>query len=335
MDPLRKSANGFKPVRRRANQQRPSRPDFVGLEGGSISNIDSVHANTSGQENRRGIETDNERLVVVRHGLQTEIRAFAIPVLVEFTKDVPDSQLEGALTLLGQDHCQEAMIDLGVERSQTTIIPRFFRLRELATIPIASMRRDMLSLAGDPCHGLTDAISNAPLRRTRVFLRYLVGISVTRLGTRPAEPQPPRACERFEHQTMQALSKRMRSECHVKAYYTGAFYDPLYTGMWLYQNVRLGHIAAQSGNLDPQVSAAVVVDSRTALPSLKLVFDSPWTPTYVLNVRPSENLKRAAVRVRDHLESLGLPSTAIYIENAPGEKKPVRLSADSTVALPL
>jgi hypothetical protein len=195
---------------------------------------------TGGTENagaarllRTIIERESEVIVGLHYKGDTRLGLVAIPALVEFPYDVPESLVDAALSSI--DWKADVLPGLQAVKSSDDslrLIARFHRLDELLAIPLSALRKAGHSLANHAAHQTLVPspfkTADVPLRNAPTFLRFLVG---QRSVTGPALMQE---LSMLGSSLQQALRNRFGARCRVNVLRGGGFHDALYTAMWEY-----------------------------------------------------------------------------------------------------
>ena len=269
---------------------------------------------------RHAAEAASERVVIYRNGASTEMSLFAIPIIAAFEQNVPASQFEGALS--GPSGSKDLANIVGASRlelAQVALIPKLFRLDELAATPLSVVRKAGISIgtaaASRASIELPFVKHKAGFKRSTAFLRYLVG-------------QRPRSeherwttrglCERLEGLTKQAIRRELGVPCQVHAAYTGRFHEALYSGMWLYQEKRLDQIARASraqARSEDGMEAMVVAHGHRQRFEMRVGFfegnEAIGGRAYRLRSRPSEDPSGCVSRVTRRLALAGIKTNAL------------------------
>ncbi|MDY7574414.1 hypothetical protein [Actimicrobium sp. CCI2.3] len=257
---------------------------------------------------------ERESEVVVGHHYEgdTRLGLFAIPVLVEFPYDVPESLIDAALSSI--DWKADVLPGLQAVKSSDDslrLIARFHRLDELLAIPFSALRKAGHSLATHAAHETLVpspfTTVDVPLRNAPTFLRFLVG---QRSVTGPAlMPELSMLSSRLQ----QALRNRFDARCSVNVLRGGGFHDALYTGMWEYQERRLEQIAhkvVQGGNGYPLTAAILTRPRHPTLTVTELRFLAGKNVLgrvgYRLHTRPVENMDRCVGRIGNVIRRAGI-----------------------------
>jgi hypothetical protein len=106
--------------------------------------------------------------------------------------------------------------------------------------------------------------------------------------------------------------------CRVRAFYTGAFYEALYAGMWVYQETRLDQLAratcAQTRS-NKGLEARIVTYGRRHRFEMWLGFfadnQAIGGHAYRLRSRPSEDRGGCVSRIASRLEAAGIKTNAL------------------------
>lgn len=191
---------------------------------------------------------EQESEVIVRHHSEgdAELGLFAIPVLVEFGCDIPESLVDAALSSI--DWKADVLLGLQAMISSDDslrLMAHFHRPDELLAMPLSALRKAGHSLATHAAHDtLVPSLFktvDAPLRNAPTFLRFLLG-QRRMTGTGPVSmPELSMLGSSLE----QALRYRFDARCRVDVRRGAGFHNALYTGMWEYQDRRLEQIASE------------------------------------------------------------------------------------------
>ncbi len=286
---------------------------------------------------------ERESEVVVGHHYEgdTLLGLFAIPVLVEFPCDVPESLVDTALSSI--DWATDALPDLQVVMppdDSLHLIARFHRFDELLAIPLSALRKAGHSLA---THAAQETLVrypfttvDVPLRNAPTFLRFLVGQRKT-TGTGPASMPE---LGRLGSSLQQALCNRFDARCRVIVRRGGGFHDALYTGMWEYQERRLEQIAtevAQDSNGYPLTAAVLTCPRQPTNTVTELRFFAGKNVLgrvgYRLYTRPVENMDRCVGRIGSVIRQAGIRNVdCVKPNNDDGNKN---YSSAPRIVLPL
>lgn len=289
---------------------------------------DNELTNTINQENsgnaaniiRRAAEKNSEFVRLSLKGFEVKNSLFTVPILMEFNKDIPESQVESTLSNIERSwNSTENWIDRSHNVERTVILPALFKFNDLARIPLSLIRKGTINLAlkgnrGGACsHPFIRR--NGTLRRSRTFLRYLVGGHVFR-EHHPDKDTGKKFCVRLEHMLKSALERDTRLDCSVNVSYTGSFHEPLYTNMWLYQIRRLDQIATavRSKKINGDSSKVVIsLHGNRCNFDLKVAFYEGGNlldeRKYLLHTRPAENGDRCTTRIVSQMEAIGMMAT--------------------------
>ena len=158
------------------------------------------------------------------------------------------------------------------------------------------------------------------MRRAAVYVRYVLGQRVT-LQEAPRTINAPRTCVLLQEAIKRALATAGQG-CSVEAFYTGGFFEPLYAGMWSYQEKRLGQIiqttrpAAEKRQV---VRALISAHGERSRLCLRVGFYAGKEPlgAYSLNSRPGEDKQVCAKRVTERIlaASQRMAKTKVVVTN--------------------
>lgn len=265
---------------------------------------------------RRSAESICERMRIQRDGVDIDISLFSVAVITTFDEAVPVSQFETALEgLMWSTELGQYLREKCAQASNLTILPRFFRIDEIDSVPLSAVRRSAFSLAG--ASGDAQSASHpflkmtGSLKRSAAFLRYLIGHQNVTEQASPHDGQR-KTCDKIKALTLQLMNQRI-GQCTVDAFYTGAFYEPLYAGMWSYQETRLDQISRQAWNLTAachDLEAKIVTHGCRDRFVIRLGFfandDLLGGRTYVLNARPGEEAGACLERITKRIAAAGI-----------------------------
>ncbi len=266
---------------------------------------------------RRAAEKNSEFARLSLKDVDAKSLLFTVPILMEFNKDIPESQLESALSNLQWSwNSTENWIDPSHNLKRTVILPNLFKFNDLARIPLSLIRKGIITLAsngnGDSACSHPFIKKNATLRRSRTFLRYLVGGHIFHEHC-PDKDTGKKFCVCVEHLMKSALERSTKLDCSVNVFYTGAFHEPLYTSMWLYQIRRLNQIARAIRSEEVNGASSKVVISQHGNRcnfDLKVGFYKGCNlldeRKYLLHARPAENSDRCTTRIMNRMEAIGM-----------------------------
>jgi len=272
------------------------------------------------------VEAASERVVTYRDGVRAELSLFAIPIITIFEENVPESQFESAVDGVGRlKDLAKALKDGRLSRM--TLLPKLFRLDDLNIMPWSLLREAGLNFAAingaGPSHSSTTQMWS--FKRSTSFLRFLVG------QRQRFEHEDPLAnegavCERLHDLTSAAIRRCLGLSCRVRSLYTGSFYEPLYAGMWVYQETRLDQLAratcAQTRSNKDLEARIATYGGRHRFEMWLRFFESNQAigaHAYRLRSRPSEDRGRCVSRITSRLEAAGIKTNALRAA-LPGER---------------
>jgi len=253
---------------------------------------------------------------VCPNDVPSQVSLFVIPIIVRFEDTVPESHFEKALHQVTWDSTAKLRFGLHYLGSGgVTVWPGFYWFDDLRDFPQSYVLKRLQSLAG---FGIAPSDrnqlfppKNRSLKRSTAFLRYLVGQCHRPLY----EPEAPttRSCEGLGQAIKAHIEQYIGRSCKVLAFYTGSFIQPLYTGVWRYQSIRLEDIVRSmsvdnhyANKIEATIAAIALQDEQHIRVSFSIDGNPLGGRAYLLETRPGENLRRCVRRVGELLEAEGL-----------------------------
>jgi hypothetical protein len=235
-------------------------------------------------------------------------RLFCLPLFIEFTHQVPATQLDAALARLVRCHRSAfPPNDGGGAPAEIDLVPNVFEVDDLADLPLSSVRRGATALAFRRCAALPPphpfVRGNHPQHRSRMFLRYLVGLRRLSAGidggSRPG----------VERSIQNELA---RLKGTVRALSDGSFHDAIYTGLLMYQARRLTEVAEACALSATPSLASMTAGGTLFRPQIRVRFEEVemnCAAEYLVRCRPFEDRDRACRRVAEILDRAGMRMT--------------------------
>lgn len=229
---------------------------------------------------------------------------------MEFDDRVPATQLESALAKIWKEfNITDSLTCDVIDSKAIQLLPKFFNFSDLATIPLSLIHRSAIASTDKSKEWLIGShpftVKSHIRRRGKIFLRYLVGHHIiTKDKTENVNPE--RNCVYLKRIIKNTVENHINLSCSVEANFGGRFYEPLYTGMWLYQMRRLEEILTDifldQATCDPLKAIISVLGQRSDA-RLEIRFNDDTHSfcnerTYLLNLRPAEDHKRCITRVK-------------------------------------
>lgn len=271
---------------------------------------------------QHSVEAASERVVIYRNGVGAELLLFAVPIITTFEQNVPESQFESALNgVSGLKNLANKMTNGRLELAQMALLPKLFRLDDLATMPLSIVRERGINFGATALNGGSEwhpyITQKRSLKRSTAFLRFLVGQrQVSEHEASVANEDG--VSERLQCLTSQAIKRYLGLPCRVQAFYMGSFYEGLYAGMWLYQETRLDQLAratCEQTRRNKRLEARVVPYGRRHRFEMWLGFFAGdqviGGHAYRLRSRPSEDPGGCVSRITSRLEAAGIKANAL------------------------
>ena len=277
--------------------------------------IESAPHRNVAQIIQKEAEAISERFVSFQNGMKIELSIFAIPILVTFEDEVPETQIDNALDRLGwSGHIAKQLFKNNHTTSRVMLLPRFFKFCDLRNAPFSQIYKGALTLAAVnpklvvPQHPFIVNVSTS--KRSNIFLRYLVGHR-TLYNSESTIATMDDFCTCLRTILAQTMDHHMQQQWTVHTFCTGEFHDPLYTGMWLYQKQRLAHLimkAHKTAKHIPLLEASISTFGNRSRFDIKVGIcdhhDDITSHSYLLNSRPTEDPVRCSTRLSGHIASL-------------------------------
>jgi hypothetical protein len=275
---------------------------------------------------RAAAEAACEAIPVIDNGIERHAALFSVPLVIRFTEAIATQEFEDAIALASWSEPFLARLhDCGARHSISGILPHVFLFEDLANLSFASVHQGavMASVAG--ARGNAGTIMPFPVttpaqRRSRTFLRYLVGYQVK------VDQTPERTAEdrsRFCDCVRSVMHVSMPEAKDVVALYTERFYGPIWQGLWIYHVHRLAEvvrvIAAREAT-QSSISASITVAGSRNQMAAQLAFycggRAARYQAYSLPIRPLHDPTISAQRIAAELQALGVTR---YVERATPE----------------
>jgi hypothetical protein len=265
---------------------------------------------------RAAAEAACEAVLVSNEGKERRARLFSVPVVVRFAEPTTTQEFDETLTSASWSAPFLARVhECGARHSITCILPHVFLFEDLANLSFDSVRRGVMMAGATGARGNAGTIMPFPVatpaqRRSRTFLRYLVGYQVN------GDQTPDRTTEdrsRFSDCVRSVMLASMPEAQDVVAIYTGRFYDPIWQGLWIYHTHRLAEVVriiAQRKVTPSRISASITVAGSRNQMEAKLAFfcrgRAARHHAYSVPIRPLDDPKINAQRIAAELRALGV-----------------------------
>lgn len=257
---------------------------------------------------QRAVEAAAEHAECRRGGLEIVMQAFAAPLLITLTEQLPETQVDWILAAVAPLASRMSLPGFAVSPGKVSIDPRFYRYEELALVGPCQLHLALVSAA--KAAAWVKAPPRLPFvhlrggaRLSATYLRFLAGTAV-----RFAAERPPRSIA--WHGVADVLAAQLRAHlgttAQVEAGCEETFFGALYDGLWRYQAVRLAAVAQVYARIHEQPAAVVEITARTSGHQVRLdlygAARGQGDEAYMLYMRPGEapstTLSRIAIPLR-------------------------------------
>jgi hypothetical protein len=270
---------------------------------------------------RRESEAACESVDVTTHGMVLRSRLFCVAILAEFPELVSAVDFNNALRSFEASDLLCGFPFTGWAGADTfQLLPYFFSFEDLVPIPLSMLRT--ANVIGPRRLGIARrkvmclCRRKGQVRPARVFLRCLLGHKAEVVTEQGLSHNTKVGIAKW---ISQLLSGFFEEAPRVTSLYNGRFFDPLHTGLWLYQNARIAHavasIAESAGSLD-RIRATVSVHGSISKYEVRVGFfmgsDLCRHHAYSLRPRPLEDPARCVERVRMRLVESGVANVSPF-----------------------
>lgn len=236
---------------------------------------------------------------------------FTVAVLMRLTHDVPGGVIEHALKSMPWPDTLSSLLWPRHGRAHRQLIKRFHSFEDIAGLPLSKLRNHTLRLAGmhskgEPLVSPFPAI-DGPLRRSNIFLRYLVGVQDGEAGEELMNFEP------LAEAVSSYLHRCLKQPCVVSCGYLNEFHESLFTGLWRYQIDRLEWLSQTivgQSVAGSEVSALLVGLSGHRHPYGEVAFFGEGRlagkTAYRFRTRPREDSTRCLSRVGETIVRAGV-----------------------------
>lgn len=278
----------------------------------------------------RAAEAASERIIVRGEAVPVTHRLFAIPILVEFAREVPGTVLDDVLAQIDWSNELDPGLDESLGNESATVAPdRFFRLEDLLAMPLSAWRHIAAGWAksnGAPPIILSLSRVRLPVKRSRIFLRFIVGRRRMTKENHAGVGTRRQMCAGIEDSLGQAIGKRLATDISVSAFYDGSLFDALYTAMWRYQSRKLTQVGRSIASRAPDpktVKASIHVRRHASRSTFLVAFldrsGSCCGNAYTLRSRPGDDPSRCVQRIAKSLENAGVEQIEVSL-SVPGKE---------------
>lgn len=283
---------------------------------------------------RQLIERCAEETQVMWRGVRCVFQLFAIPLILQFEAEIPESRLDWELARLeppsGQHHVRR-------NAGSSVILPGFYGYGDLRSIPLPMLRSGggAVALAASMAAKAGDGplrLRPAPRRRGTTYLRIVVGQRLLLDDETPVETPWPTLDDTVEIALGRALGVAVRS----RSEFDGHYHSSLYRGLWAYQESRLREIALDACSRADNVNAAVDAGPGVGDQPIRLALfagSSPEIGAYLLQPHPWEPLLNSIERVARALRRSGVEE--VHCTAVPVDRRDRGDLRDSFLALPI
>lgn len=255
-----------------------------------------------------------ERLVFQQDGRRQTLQVFATAVLVEASRDVPETQVNCALAWASES-VPEVVVSNSDGDARWAATPIFLRYRDLIDVPLTAVHEALVAaLPEASCslalRGMPFRARPAVARCVATYLRFLVGVTLNRALGRGRDCSPWGGP--FEEVVKAALVARLGADVELRSLHHASLYSSAYEGLRQYQAAALRRIA--SATRDRRATSALL-DTRnpdgSRLCRLILKRGRAILAARTLEVPWDEGPEEFLFRIEDRLRSHGVVNLTV------------------------
>jgi hypothetical protein len=289
----------------------------AGADGAIERAIQRSPSMAVGRRIRCYAEALSERIERSQGRLKTSSCLFCIPIVLEYRSPESAIEFDNSLRWIEQSNQMDGFPYARRPGDAATIIlPHFFSFEELAGLHFSEIR-SVTRLLAQSYSNAQKAVGSFQrrvrhIRPARSFIRYFVGHRITPAGQ--AETDGLEALCRWFEEGLEGFFPAARQ---IRCFSSGSFFDDLYQGMYLYQNLRIRQ-AVEELTLAVRSSDGIAAVLRIGSGLLQVAFfheGQLWQHHgYSLRMRPGENPIRFAARVKKLLMNCGVSTFRVCVD---------------------
>jgi hypothetical protein len=264
---------------------------------------------------RAAAEASCEAVSVGGQGTERCARLFSVPIVVRFAEPTTTQEFDETLTsALWSAPFLARLHECGARHSISCILPHVFLFEDLANLSFGRVHHGALMASVASVRSTAGTImpfqvTTPAQRRSRTFLRYLVGYQIKsdRTVRRTAEDR-----SRFCDCVRSVVHAHIPDAADVVAIYSENFFEPIWEGLWIYHTHRLAEVVRTIAAEAPQssISASITIAGNRNKMEARLAFcyseRASRYHAYSVRIRPLDSPNFSARRIAAELRALGV-----------------------------